>query len=316
MGSRELDILMRDLLVFIGGSGRSGSTLMELLLNRNSLIRSVGEFFRLNQYARTNMEPCTCGRPVMDCPFWLDVQEELQRVVGMPSDPKLLTSFDVNIPKHEHGMVTNLVQQVSLVLGNPWLHRSISSRFLRRTNQAVKDSLAVHEAIRRVTRCPVILESTKLPRRLKELYLADPSSFKLIYLIRDGRAVAASAMRRVGMDMKSAAGEWERWNRRSWWAQLTVPAQQKTRIRYEDLCQSPEPTLQSICDFLEIPFEKSMLELRKSESHSLGGNPMRFRQEESKIRLDERWREQLTKKDLDIFDSVAGQMNRRFGYKS
>ncbi|MCH7750692.1 MAG: sulfotransferase [Planctomycetes bacterium] len=316
MDSREKDVLMRDSLVFIGGSGRSGSTLLELLLNQNSLIRSVGEFFRLSQYARTNLEPCTCGRPVMECPFWLEVQAELQRTTGEHSDPQLLKSFEVSLPKHELGMVTNLVQRASLVLGNPWLHRSISRRFLRRTYQTVQNSMVIYEVIRRVTHCPVILESTKVPRRLKELYLADPRSFKLIYLIRDGRAVAASAMRRIGMDMKTAAGEWERWNRRSWWAQLTVPARQKIRIRYEDICQSTEPTLQSICQFLEIPFEQSMLELRKSESHSLGGNPMRFRQEESTIRLDEQWREQLTEKDLSIFNSVAGRMNRRFGYTS
>ena len=58
-----------------------------------------------------------------------------------------------------------------------------------------------------------------------------------------------------------------------------------------------------------------MMELRKQESHSLGGNPMRFRLEESTIRLDEQWREQLTEEDLKIFESVAGKMNRKFGYK-
>ncbi len=307
---------MRDLLVFIGGSGRSGSTLLDLLLNRNSLIQSVGEFYRLSRYARTNFEPCTCGQPVMECPFWLKVQAEIQRATGSHSDPELLKSFEVALPKYEQAMVTNLIQQASLIFGNSWLHRTLSRSFLRQSHQAVQNSIVAYKAIRRVTHCPVILESTKNPRRLKEIYLADPKSFKLIYLIRDGRAVAASAMRRVGMDMKSAAGEWERWNRRSWWSQLTVPAQQKIRIRYEDVCQSPESTLQSICQFLEMPFEPSMLELRKSESHGLGGNPMRFRRDESTIRLDEQWREQLTENDLKTFDSVAGRMNRRFGYTS
>ena len=47
---------MRDKLVFIGGSGRSGSTLLDLLLNRNSQIHGVGEFFRLTQDASTNRE--------------------------------------------------------------------------------------------------------------------------------------------------------------------------------------------------------------------------------------------------------------------
>jgi len=32
------------------------------------------------------------------------------------------------------------------------------------------------------------------------------------------------------------------------------------------------------------------------------------------IRLDERWRQALASRDLQVFDSVAGNMNRRLGY--
>lgn len=305
---------MRDKIVFIGGSGRSGSTLLDLLLNRNSLIHGVGEFFRLNQDANTNREPCTCGKPVLECPFWLEVQKEIQQEIGDDSDPELLKSFEIDCYKRDKGLVGNVVQASSLALGSGWLHRMVTGSFLPRSEQAVKNSLAVYRAIRRVSNCPVILESTKCPRRLKELYLAEPESFKLIYLVRDGRAVAASSMRRVGMSMHASASEWERWNRRSWWAQWSIPDDQKILVHYEDVCLSTEETLQKICEFIGLPYEASMMELRKEESHSLGGNPMRFRLEESTIRLDEQWRDQLTEKDLKVFDSIAGKMNRKFGY--
>lgn len=306
---------MRDMLVFVGGSGRSGSTLLDLLLNRNSLIHGVGEFFRLNQDAATNRETCTCGEPVLECPFWLEVQREIQLEMGDDSDPELLKSFEIDCYKRDMGLVGNITQAASLAIGFRPLHRLVSGSMLHRSNRAVKNSLAVYRAIRRVTKCPVIMESTKCPRRSKELYLAEPDSFRLIYLVRDGRAVAASSMRRVGMSMRDAAGEWERWNRRSWWAQWTIPNDQKLLIHYEDICLKTEETLKKVCEFIGIPFEPSMLELRKRESHSLGGNPMRFRLEESTIRLDEQWRDQLTAQDLEVFESVAGKMNRKFGYE-
>ncbi len=68
--------------------------------------------------------------------------------------------------------------------------------------------------------------------------------------------------------------------------------------------------------FLCVPFSAQMLELRKQESHNIGGNPMRFRTGEQTIRLDERWREQLSADDLAIFDRRAGTWNRRLGYST
>jgi hypothetical protein len=35
----------------------------------------------------------------------------------------------------------------------------------------------------------------------------------------------------------------------------------------------------------------------------------------AEIRLDERWRDQLTPADLRAFDAIAGRMNRRYGYE-
>ena len=305
---------MRETLVYIAGSGRSGSTLLDLLLNRNSLIHGVGEFFRLTQHSRDNQEPCTCGKPILECPFWLEVQKEIQRELGDDSDPELLKSFEIDHFKRDQQSWETFLQQTSLILGHRWLHSTMSRYLLPRTSNAVKNSLVTYRAIRKVTKCPVILESTKNPRRMKELYLATPDFFKLIHLVRDGRAVAASSMRRVGMDMRSAAADWEMWNRRSLWAQKTIPDDLKLNIRYEEVCLSTEETLMKICEFIGIPYEASMMELRKEESHSLGGNPMRFRLEESTIRLDEQWRDQLTEEDLKVFESVAGKMNRKFGY--
>ena len=41
---------------------------------------------------------------------------------------------------------------------------------------------------------------------------------------------------------------------------------------------------------------------------------MRSRKGEKNIVLDERWRRLLNQQDLELFDTIAGDLNRSFGY--
>jgi hypothetical protein len=85
-------------------------------------------------------------------------------------------------------------------------------------------------------------------------------------------------------------------------------------VRYEDLCTAPARELTAICRMLDVEFEEEMLALQ-SAGHGLDGNRLRYdaaiRRE---IRLDERWRGELSEADLRQFERVAGGTNRQFGY--
>jgi len=312
--SHREDRIVEGRLVFIAGSGRSGSTLLDLLLNNSPQVQSVGEVHRLNWYARTNREPCTCGQPVMECPFWLRVQAQAQQILGVSEDEPLLKTKDMLLWPADVGRLAGLLQKAALVVGHRGLYKWVARRFCKAHYQATENALFWYDMIRRVTGCPVIVDSTKDARRLKVLYLTDPEHFKLIYMVRDGRAVAASAMRREDKDMATAARIWVDANRRSLWAQRGIPAEKHLRVNYETLCREPKPTMQRVCAFVGVPFDEDMVVLRKQESHNIGGNPMRFRQGEATIRLDEQWREELSPEDLSVFERVAGRWNRRLGY--
>ncbi len=301
-------------LIYVAGSGRSGSTLLDLLLNNSPHVQTAGEVHRLNWYARTNKEPCTCGKPVIECPFWLSVQAEAQRALGVGEDEPLLETKEMSLWPDRVGRAADVVQQALLVLGNRWLHGLVSRRFCKAHYEAAQNALFWYEMIRRVSGCPIFVDSTKDPRRLKALYLADPEPFKLIYLVRDGRAVASARMRRENRDMRISAQMWVSANRKSLWAQHGIPAHKRSFLQYEQLCRQPKETMERVCAFIGIPFDEDMLILRKKESHNIGGNPMRFRQGETTIQLDEQWREHLSAADLRTFERVAGRWNRRLGY--
>jgi hypothetical protein len=51
----------------------------------------------------------------------------------------------------------------------------------------------------------------------------------------------------------------------------------------------------------------------RSQNHHVVGNGMRL-DATNEIKLDERWKSELSASDLKQFDTVAGKMNRRLGY--
>lgn len=83
------------------------------------------------------------------------------------------------------------------------------------------------------------------------------------------------------------------------------------RVSYEALCRDPRATLEVLYAFLgcrafhEGEWQRA-LTLEKTSSHMLGGNPMRFRNDERTIAPDERWRDELSEDELRRFQNVKG----------
>ncbi|MDQ3865771.1 MAG: sulfotransferase, partial [Actinomycetota bacterium] len=61
---------------YIGGYGRSGSTLLSLILGKIPGFVAVGELHRIWERGLIGNELCGCGLPFRDCPFWHAVGEE------------------------------------------------------------------------------------------------------------------------------------------------------------------------------------------------------------------------------------------------
>lgn len=300
--------------VFIGGSGRSGSTLIDLLLNNHPLVQSVGEVHRLNLYARENSEPCTCGSPVSTCPFWLEVEEDMRHRLGWDEDRHPLQETEIMLVPGEVNPAFAMIQKAAMFAAPRPVGRWVNKSFAPAHQRAIEMSMLWYDAIRSVTHTRVIIDSSKDARRMKALYLNAPDQSRLLNMVRDGRAVSASAIRRTGMPMAQAAFEWKRIQRHTRLTSYGIPADQRLKIHYEELCRDPEATMKRACEFVSLEYQPEMLTLRKSEAHNIGGNPMRFKTGEQEITLDERWRDQLSKEELLEFDRIAGDENRRLGY--
>lgn len=89
--------------------------------------------------------------------------------------------------------------------------------------------------------------------------------FRIVVIVRDGRACTASKVRRTGQTWEQAAFRWH-YSVRALKAvrHLGRPA---CEVRFEDLVAEPEPVLERVCRHLDVPFERDML--RQTDSATL-----------------------------------------------
>jgi len=334
--------------VYVAGSWHTGSTLLNLLLDGHPQISGLGEIHWLlvsvnaapqpdvctcgRPLERWELDNCSCGRRLEDCLRERGVARELEELTGVPdavkslptTDPQYLERAWQGTCRHEGGerppdeAVNPNLNRALMVLGSSraWTAAARFSGDVETNVASARNSLLLAEATRRATGTPVVVDTTKSPARMKALYLAAQERFRVLYLVRDGRAVAYSRMRREGVGMAQAARIWKLDHVKYLLTRLTIPPSAVMRVRYEDLCRDPRAELARICGFLGLAFTESMLDFRNPDRHMIGGNPMRFRRQESEIVLDERWRRELTPADLATFERSAGRLNRRLGYTS
>lgn len=319
-------------IVHIIGSGHSGSTLLDMILGGHSLISSLGEasFLHYNVREHKKLDVCTCGRHVLECPFWSSVEEAAEQQLHTSVRPALasleladsrlfaMRDADGRFRKRrpgEHNPFRSPVNEAVLITGSRWLRRlaALIVPGVARHRKIARDTICLYELVRAARGTPVILDSTKNPGTFKGIFVEADLPMKFILLVRDGRAVCWSRMRRENVTMEQAAKAWTEEHRKRAIAQHGIPQNSMLAVRYEDLAREPVDSVTHICDFLGVAFEPGMLDFRQ-DRHNLGGNPMRFRDEEGEIKLDEKWRTALSKDDLDTFGKIAGQLNRRFGY--
>jgi Sulfotransferase family len=175
---------------------------------------------------------------------------------------------------------------------------------------------------------PYTWKAKRIQRELPEAHF--------IHLIRDGRDVALS-LSEVSWgpgDVQAAAAKWvDELTRARGRARRLAPGTYM-EVRYEDLVAEPEPLLRRIAEFVDLPWDGTMLtyhqgaEERMSEVirdfHPMGGGTItaeeRKRQHElvssppSSSRVG-RWRTEMSEDDRRAFEGVAGKLLAELGYE-
>jgi hypothetical protein len=293
---------------YIVGAGRSGSTLLDLLLGRLDGWFSTGELRHL-WHAQRDGYLCGCGAQVVDCPVWSDV---LAR--SRPPAPEAVLADVRSVLR---------TRQVA-GLASPGLlggsHAEAAGR-LRTTLGSV------YSATSEVTGARVLVDSSKDP--LYGLLLAQVPELQVhaIHLVRDPRAVTRSEQRtrvrpELGdrgalMPVRSARRASLEWNRRNALAQvLAHRSVTSTRVRYEDLVADPDAVVEQITRAVTgaAPVDAAV-DAGAPRNHTVGGNPMRFESGKLEIRPDVEWRTGLSARDRRTVVALTWPLLLRYGYR-
>ncbi len=296
-------------LVYILCPGHSGSTVLGMLLGAHPQLATVGEL-KVVPWSFRNDESCSCGVAMSQCAFWSDVAKKLD-ASGMDL---ISDQFRTHIDNRD-------TMTARLVAGQVGEHleetaRSAVLQLWPPARKYLKDTLACNialmQTIMELTGRNVFLDTSKDASRLR--YLAKSHRFKIsvVHLIRDGRAVAYSLIRK-GVDPRTAAKEWLAEHEQA--ERLRAMNLSDTRwvqVHYEKLCADADGVLASLCDFIGVRAEDRTLDFRSWDSHVLGN---RLRLSSGKeISLDERWRRELTEEPLAIVEEITRSTNQRYGY--
>jgi hypothetical protein len=207
------------------------------------------------------------------------------------------------------------IAEITLLLGNRILFQvgnKLSSQ-IRTYNVSAINSWKLYDAIAGVEQSKLIIDSTKNPVRMQLLRMIRPESVKVIFLIRDGRAIISSAKRRLGKTIAQATKDWVGDNHKLMLMMKSMPASSIYKMRYEQLCDDPQKEIKKLCNFLDIDYFDRIADFSSSTMHLIPGNSM-LRDTISKISKDERWKQELSNHDLEEFRSIGGRLNNTLGY--
>lgn len=307
--------------VYICAAGRSGSTLLDMLIGAHPDAVSVGELLHLPKNLALNTV-CACGEPVANCTFWTQVIGRLNRELGTdlfkrPYDLDLgfiTASTVVDHRKQTRAYLARRLATLTMVDIEQRMRFRAFEPLTRRFHESVDQTLRVHDAIRRVSGARIVVNSSKAFRYGVALHQHAPESIRLILLTRDGRGVFHSRIR-SGFSPEKSLRAWKNYYRRALpLLERAVDPAHLLHVRYEDLTRDPRSELSRISDFLGLTRSEKMLDFRAKTSHILNGNAMRL-SASAEIRADEKWKTELRADDAAFFARNGRALNARLGYE-
>lgn len=308
----------RTRVLYVGGLGRSGSTLLDRLLGQLPEYCAVGELVYLWDHSLRRDHDCGCGEGFRDCSFWSEVGRVAFGGWG-DVDPDDIVTLQRSIDR------TSMMPLLVL----PWLHPETH----RRLQRYVELMERIYGAIQQVSGAQVVVDSSKYPPPVFILRHARRLDLCVVHIVRDPRGVAYSWAKKVRRPEKRGSVEeympvWStRLVSRRWATSnllmnlLSVLGTPVLRLRYEDLVRDPDTALHRVARFAHTPLPAGALHFLDGGSahlepnHTADGNPMRFTTGRIEIRADEAWRQGLPAHHRRSVERLTWPLRRFYGYR-
>ena len=317
--------------LYLGGLGRSGTTLLDRLLGELPGAVSLGEVVHLWERGVAGGERCGCGKSFGDCAFWREVGQ-----VAFDG----WEHVDIERLRALRAAVDRIRHIPALARG-----RRLPNAMRERVDAYVSHYVRLYRAVAEVSGARVLIDSSKQASLASCLRWAATGStgsteridLRVLHVVRDSRGVAYSWTKKVRRPEAVAGGEefmaqWSPVKAAAYWnaengafallARRGVPTMV---VRYEEFLREPIASLRRIAEFAGLPGDDAAMAFlaaagdgsvtaRLSANHTASGNPMRFQTGPVLLRRDEEWRTRLEPADRRRVTALTYPLLRRYGY--
>ncbi|MDX6534409.1 MAG: hypothetical protein QOF68_2153 [Gaiellales bacterium] len=302
--------------LYIGGMGRSGSTVLQAMLGQLTGFVAAGELRYIWQRGPIDDVLCSCGETFSRCPFWTKVGRQAfggWDQVNIHDVVALQKSVD------RHRYLPEIITPAA------------RSRFVAQLDFYQGLVVRLYNALATVAGASVIVDSTKDPPHAFILRRAFGDRLRIAHLVRDSRGVAYSWTSRVQrpevahgraayMDQVSPSAMALKWIDYNLLFHLLAALGSPTvLLRYEDMVQAPGDALRRLISLAgepaptgPLPGEDGSVVIRPE--HTLSGNPLRFSTGPISLRVDERWRESMPASQRRLVSAITAPLLAAYGY--
>lgn len=302
-------------IVFVGGWGRSGSTLLTRMLAEVPGFVAVGEVRDIFLRGIIEDRVCGCGERFSSCDFWQAVGDDAYGGWSTLSVPML--------------------KELRVMTDKPWHVPALMKPGLRKvTDEAVAEYgellLSLYRSIRKVTGARYLVDASKIASYGAILQRVDGLSPRFIHLVRDPRGTLNSWMKQVRMtDDLDTTRYMPRYNIASGAARylgynvemhMVGSKSPHMLMKYEDLVTQPDNIMREALKFIGVPDDCDLSHFMGPEgvklgvNHTIAGNPMRHESGWIPLRPDNSWREKMPKSRQIGIAAMTFPLIKKYGY--
>jgi len=283
-------------IIFIGGYGRSGSTMLDRVLGEIPGTTSLGEVRHIWQRAFRENQWVSDSTPFRECPFWIEVVKDA------------FGGFDnLDLDK-----VDQLRARTDRLRAIPKLRKLTSQpeAFQAAVSEFGDILHKLYSSIMKVSGSELLIDSSKHPCYAHLLLATGKFDLKILHIVRDPRATAYSWQRkRKRPELHWKDEDMPRFNATTsslhWCAanalmetfNKDIPADYH-RMRYEDLVADPRKSISDAWTAFNLPrpnleWISDQNEVFLKNAFTVAGNPFRFKKGKIAIAPDDEWKTKM-----------------------
>ncbi|MFN3405707.1 MAG: sulfotransferase [Cytophagaceae bacterium] len=299
-------------ILYILSNGRSGSTILDVMIGSHPEIWTVGELQNLPKDYKAN-KICGCGNHLIKCEFWAPISSK----IPIFNIPDTFSSISYFRDKYPSGKVIRFNMLKFLLSGKPGKWK----------NGCYEYGLANHQLFQQIkvaaenslgTEIKWIADASKDPYRLIFLKSTGFFDIKVIHITKDPRALTYSMTKEKFKSLSKCIRFTGKW----FFENLTMTIigrrhfseDEFIHIRYEDLVTNPSEVFQKIGNKFKINFDGfSASNFRAYKNHGISGNQSRWRK--SSLELDTTWKTKFNKGYSLMSWIISYPLASIYGYK-